>query len=102
MQNRNNQGRSSVGFIAGIIAAILVTGGGAAWWAYRSLIGSPVPETVPSQPEVVETPTSPQPKPIPLEEKAQVYWLQGEGQTTELATFPIRCSRFLRHDGESG
>ncbi|MGK7932759.1 MAG: GerMN domain-containing protein [Microcystaceae cyanobacterium] len=97
MQNHRKQGRSSLGFIAGIVAAILVTGGGAAWWAYRSLIGSPVPEIVPSQPQV-ETPTSPQQKPVPLTEKAQVYWLPSEGTTTELTPSPIMAQKSAASD----
>lgn len=91
MQNRNNQGNSSISFIAGVILAILVTGGGAAWWAYRSLIGSSVPEILPTQPEVIETPSSP--KPIPVEAKAEVYWLKSEGDPVEWVTSPVMIQK---------
>ncbi|MGK7947011.1 MAG: GerMN domain-containing protein [Microcystaceae cyanobacterium] len=94
MENRSNQRRSSVGFIAGIMAAILVTGGGAAWLAYRSLIGSPISETVPILPKVVERLQSP----VPLEGEAQVYWLSSEGETTELTASPVMAQKSANPD----
>ncbi len=91
MQNRNNQGRVSAGFIAGVIAAILVTGGGAAWWAYRSLIGSDTPDVIQTQPDGVKTPDSPEI--APLEEKAQVYWLPSANGTSELVATPVMLQK---------
>lgn len=87
MQPQPKNNRSSVGFIAGAIAAILVAGGGAAWWALQNLTQSP-PQPV--NPEVVKSPDTPD---ADLVERGSLYWMNAQGETIESLSQPLVLSK---------
>ncbi|HAC63937.1 MAG TPA: spore germination protein [Cyanothece sp. UBA12306] len=77
--HQNNQhNRLSIGFIGGIIAAILATGTVATWWAVHNLKTSPDVTTNPT-----ENPVSQDPKKI---ERGQVYWITDQDNRLKLLT----------------
>ncbi len=92
MENNRNQKRSFLAGLAGVIVALLLVGGGAAFWAYRNLNREPTVVTSPS-------PQTTRPSPIPeaqspiLEEKAQVYWLANQGDTLDLVPIPTMLQK---------
>ncbi|MDJ0729972.1 MAG: GerMN domain-containing protein [Crocosphaera sp.] len=88
MQDNNRQNRSSIGFIAGIIAAMLSTGTVATWWAIHSLTNSPKPIT----PTPTESPVS---QPSDTEQRGQVYWLDATGDRLKLEGSPLTATKSL-------
>ncbi|MDJ0599232.1 MAG: GerMN domain-containing protein [Crocosphaera sp.] len=88
MHNNNRQNRSSIGFIAGIIAAMLTTGTVATWWAINSLTKSPIP--------ITPTPTeSPVTQPSETEKRGQIYWLDATGDRLKLEESPLTLQKSL-------
>lgn len=91
MQDNNRQNRSSIGFIAGIIAAMLTTGTVATWWAVHTLTKStdtPIP-----------TPTeSPITQPSDTEQRGQVYWLDATGDRLKLEETPLSLQKSLTEE----
>ncbi|ELR97289.1 GerMN domain-containing protein [Gloeocapsa sp. PCC 73106] len=86
MDSRQKGRRVSFGLIAGLSAALLAVGGGAAWWASKSLTisGSGV------QPTITRYPTPPVITPHSLlTEKAQVYWLNSTSSDLALTAVPV-------------
>ncbi len=88
MQDNNRQGPSSIGFIAGMIAAMITTGTVATWWAIHTLSNS----------TDITTPT---PREIPIsessntEKRGQVYWLVTTGDHLKLEESPLTLSKSL-------
>ncbi len=88
MQDHERQHRSSTGFIAGIIAAMVTAGTVSTWWAIHSLssytyITAPTPR---------ESPIS---QPSGTKGKAQVYWLENRGDGLKLQESPLTFSKSL-------
>ncbi len=86
MQDNNRQNRSSIGFIAGIIAAMVTTGTVATWWAVHTLTYS------------TQTPTpteSPASQPSDTEQRGQVYWLDARGDRLKLEESPLILQKSL-------
>lgn len=83
MQDKQDVRRIPIGLVAGVSAALLTAGSGAAWWAWNSMNSSPTPSA--------PTPTaqSPQTAQPPTEEKVQVYWLNTTNNKIELAPSAI-------------
>lgn len=83
MQDQQDVRRIPIGLVAGVSAALLTAGSGAAWWAWNSMNSSPTPSA--------PTPTaqSPQTAQPPTEEKVQVYWLNTTNNKIELAPSAI-------------
>ena len=88
MQNNNRQNRSSIGFIAGIIAAMVTTGTVATWWGIHNLTNSPNPVT----PNPTESPVS---QPSDTEQRGQVYWLDTTGDRLKLQESPLTLQKSL-------
>ncbi len=86
MQDNNRQNRSSIGFIAGIIAAMVTTGTVATWWAVHTLTHS----------TDIPTPTeSPVSQPSETKQRGQVYWLKTTGDRLKLAESPLSVQKSL-------
>lgn len=121
MQDQHNARRIPVGLIAGVSAALVTAGGGAAWWVWNSNQSSPTtkpspqasvpsapiqPTTQPIQPttqlpqtttQQPPTPTQPiQPSTPPVgtraEETVQVYWVNNVNNKVELVPSAIALS----------
>ncbi|MDJ0660812.1 MAG: GerMN domain-containing protein [Crocosphaera sp.] len=88
MQDNNRQNRSSIGFIAGIIAAMVTTGTVATWWGIHNLTNSPNPVT----PNPTESPVS---QPSDTEQRGQVYWLNTTGDRLKLEESPLSLQKSL-------
>ncbi|EAZ93035.1 GerMN domain-containing protein [Crocosphaera chwakensis] len=86
MQDNNRQNRSSIGFIAGIIAAMLTTGTVATWWAVHTLTKST------DTPTPTESPIS---QPSDTEQRGQVYWLDATGDRLKLKESPLNLQKSL-------
>ncbi|ACB53246.1 unknown [Crocosphaera subtropica ATCC 51142] len=86
MQDNNRQNRSSIGFIAGIIAAMLTTGTVATWWAVHTLTKST------DTPTPTESPVS---QPAETEQRGQVYWLDATGDRLKLQESPLTLQKSL-------
>ncbi|GBF79116.1 GerMN domain-containing protein [Aphanothece sacrum] len=82
---QNNQNRSSIGFIAGLITAVIVTGSLSTWWAVHTLTTS---QTKPSTP--TETPIPQTPKQV---QAVVVYWLNDRGERLKLLNRPIMVNK---------
>ncbi len=80
-RNHQNSRRLSIGFVAGVVSAILVTGGVVAWWAFRNLTTSQTSTS---------TPTEPSPQDPNLEVRSQVYWLNTSGDRLKLQAIPLK------------
>lgn len=86
MHDRNHQPRSSIGFIAGIIAAMVTAGTVTTWWALNSLTNSPDPIT--SNPtDIKQSPN--------IEQRGQVYWLDSTGDRLRLEESPLKAEKSL-------
>ncbi|MGB5594293.1 MAG: GerMN domain-containing protein [Crocosphaera sp.] len=85
MQNNHHPNRSSIGFIAGIIAAMLTTGTVATWWALHSLTNSTMP--TPTENPVTQTPDS--------QQRGEIYWLDTTGDRLKLENSPLRLKKSL-------
>lgn len=87
MQNDKQKHRFSPGLLAGIGAAIIILGGGIAWWAKSSLeqANQPPATTAPSS---TINPSQPS-QPIPQERQVQVYWLKSIENRFELVASPL-------------
>lgn len=80
-RNNHKRNRLSIGFISGIIAAILATGSVATWWALNTL------KTSNDLTEIyTESPTTKDNTKI---ERGQVYWLNDKGDGFELSASPM-------------
>ncbi len=86
MQDNNRQNRSSIGFIAGIIAAMLTTGTVVTWWAVHTLTKST------DTPTPTENPVS---QPSDTEQRGQVYWLDATGDRLKLEESPLSLQKSL-------
>jgi spore germination protein GerM len=87
----DQQSRRSIplGVIAGISAAILVTGSSVAWWSWNSTRNTPEPSVVqPSLPSAPTTTNPPDSATSTTEKSLQIYWLKPSGDEVELATSP--------------
>ena len=80
-RNNHKKNRLSIGFISGIIAAILATGSVATWWALKTLKTSN--DLTQSY---TESPTTEDNTKI---ERGQVYWLNDKGDRFELLASPM-------------
>jgi spore germination protein GerM len=94
------------GILAAFSAIALLSGGGAAWWAWSSRTPPLPPANIiqSSQPEKAGTPAAPIPSqsntqnpaidPVPAtaEKTLQVYWLKPSDTTVELAPRPVKVS----------
>ena len=85
MRDNDSQQRSSIGFIAGIIAAVLVTGSATAWWAIHTLTNSPD-----QTPTTTQTPATQNQDTL---ERAQVYWLETTGDRLKLQSSPLTVQK---------
>jgi spore germination protein GerM len=94
MQDQQSRRSIPVGVIAGISAAILVTGSGVAWWSWNSARKTPEPSAVQQSPPSAPTTTNPpgSTAAIPSEKSLQVYWLKTAGDRIELAASPVKSS----------
>ena len=88
MQDHNRQKGSSVGFIAGIIAAMITTGTVATWWAIHTLSNS-TDITIPNSTE------SPVSQPSQREQRGEVYWLDSSGDRLKLEESPLTLEKSL-------
>ncbi|MGK7958517.1 MAG: GerMN domain-containing protein [Crocosphaera sp.] len=86
MQDNNRQNRSSIGFIAGIIAAMVTTGTVATWWAVHTLTHS---TTAPNPTE------SPRSQPSETSQRGQVYWLDTSSDRLKLETSSLTVNKSL-------
>ncbi|WP_107669815.1 GerMN domain-containing protein [Cyanothece sp. BG0011] len=86
MQDNNHQKGSSIGFIAGIIAAMLTTGTVVTWWAVHTLTNST------DTPTPTESPVS---QPAETEQRGQVYWLDATGDRLKLEETPLTLEKSL-------
>ena len=82
MQDQQNVRRIPIGLVAGISAALLVGGGGAAWLGWNSIRSS-------TKPPVQTTAQSPQPVQPSSEEKVQIYWLNNVDNKIEVVSSSI-------------
>jgi spore germination protein GerM len=82
MQDQQNVRRIPIGLVAGISAALLVGGGGAAWLGWNSITSS-------TKPPVQTTAQSPQPVQPSSEEKVQIYWLNNVDNKIEVVSSSI-------------
>lgn len=81
MQNQQQARRIPLGVVAGLSAALITAGGGAAWWVRNSMMSS--------TPSVPTTPQSPQAVQPSTEEKVQVYWLNTVNNKIEVVPSSI-------------
>ncbi|MEL4896678.1 GerMN domain-containing protein [Crocosphaera sp. Alani8] len=88
MQDKDHQNRSSVGFVAGIIAAMITTGTVTTWWAVHTLTNS----TDINNPILKESPFN---QSSTTEQSARVYWLEKEGDELQLKETPLTLSKSL-------
>lgn len=88
MRDNDSQQRSSIGFIAGIIAAVLVTGSATAWWAIHTLTNSPD-----QTPTTTQTPATQNPDTPDTIERGQVYWLETTGDRLKLQSSPLTVQK---------
>lgn len=82
MQDQQNVRRIPIGLVAGISAALLVGGGGAAWLGWNSMMSS-------TKPPAQTTAQSPQPVQPSSEEKVQIYWLNNVDNKIEVVSSSI-------------
>lgn len=81
MQNQQQARRIPLGVVAGLSAALITAGGGAAWWVRNSMMSStPSVPTAPQSPQAVQPST---------EEKVQVYWLNTVNNKIEVVPSSI-------------
>ncbi len=82
MHNEKQRNRFFPGLLAGIGAAIIILGGGIAWWAKSSLerAEEPPATTVPSPTQEPARPS----QPVPQERQVEVYWLNPRENRFEL------------------
>jgi spore germination protein GerM len=88
-QHQNTR-RVPIGVIAGISAAVLVAGGGAAWWTLNSPNTGSNVTTAPAAPANTQNPSST--AQAPAEAAVQVYWLQDTGTQLKLTTRTVQLS----------
>jgi spore germination protein GerM len=81
MQNQQQARRIPLGVVAGLSAALITAGGGAAWWVRNSMTSS-----TPSVPTTSQSPQAVQPS---TEEKVQVYWLNTVNNKIEVVPSSI-------------
>ncbi|MDJ0511296.1 MAG: GerMN domain-containing protein [Crocosphaera sp.] len=86
MHDRNHQPRSSIGFIAGIIAAMVTAGTVTTWWALNSLTNSPDP--IPPKPTDIQQSTN-------IEQRGQIYWLNSSSNGLTLEESPLNLEKSL-------
>lgn len=89
MQDRPKNNRLSLGAIAGITLAALVLGGGAGFWAYRTLTASRTQPT-----STVSKPTPSPTEQQPLQEgRAYTYWLEDTGSQMQLVPTAVETKK---------
>lgn len=93
----NNKNRFSLPAIAAITGLVLAAGGGAAWWAKLSLdkqaqISQPNPSPITQE----EIPTAP--KPITQDKVVEVYWLNPQDDSIELAANTVTFKKSIESE----
>ena len=93
----NNNNRFSLPVVAAITGLILAAGGGAAWWAKSSLneqaqIAQPNPSPIIKE----EIPTAP--KPITQDKVVEVYWLNPQNDSIELAANTMTFQKSVKSE----
>ena len=87
MHDHNHQPRSSISFIAGIIAAMVTTGTITTWWALNSLTNSPDP-IIPNPTDIKQSPN--------IEQRGQIYWLDRASDRLKLEDSPLQLEKSLK------
>jgi spore germination protein GerM len=82
MHNEKQRNRFSPRLLAGIGAAIIILGGGIAWWAKSSLERANQPPAT-NAPSPTLDPAKPS-QPVPQERQVEVYWLNPRENRLEL------------------
>lgn len=85
MEERPNSKRLSLGAIAGITIAALILGGGAGFWAYRTLTASKTQPT--------PTVSEPTPSSTAQETRAYAYWLEDTGKQMKLVPSAVKADK---------
>jgi len=102
MAKRNQS--ESFRFVAGVVAALLVTGTGAAWWAFHNLNASSPPTRSPNietvvPPSISEKPNTAPKSPIQKPENdvvqspAKIYWVVANQDKLVLASSPVSVQK---------
>ncbi|MGK7940117.1 MAG: GerMN domain-containing protein [Crocosphaera sp.] len=89
MQDHQPKPRSSIGFIAGIIAAMVTTGTVTTWWALHSLTNSPDAIT-PNSTDINQSPN--------IEQRGQIYWFDSTSDGLKLKAIPLRLDKSLEEE----
>ena len=84
MTEQQRVNRIPAGVVAGISAAVVAVGGGAAWWAINSQ--SPITPITPPAPDTVQPSTPPSSVQLPAKQTAQIYWLKDTANHLELVS----------------
>lgn len=85
-QHQQEARRIPLGLVAGLSAALLTAGGGAAWIAWNSITSSQTPPTP-------TTPKSTQALQSATEEKVQIYWLNNTNNKIEVVPSSITLAK---------
>jgi spore germination protein GerM len=83
--------RTAISVIIGISIAVLLTGGGVAWWALNSITSSDQ-TTTESQPSPSP---SPSPSEVAQEEQIQIYWLNSTGEEIKFLPSGVTIEKSL-------
>lgn len=92
----NNNNRFSLPVVAAITGLILAAGGGAAWWAKSSLDDALVSQPDPAPIVKEEVPTAP--GSITEEKVVEVYWLNPQNDSIELAANTITFQKSAKSE----
>jgi spore germination protein GerM len=83
--------RTTLSFIIGTSIAVLLTGGGVAWWALNSITSS---DQTPTEIQSLPSP-SPSPSEVAQEEQIQIYWLNSTGEEIKFLPSGITIEKSL-------
>lgn len=91
MNRQRKNSPVSLSLVAMVSLGVLVAGGGAAWWAYKSLLTNDNPGVrVDPQPTISPSPIITEP---PVENTTvQVYWLNSNGTQVDLAPTTVQVT----------
>ena len=98
-QHQNTR-RVPIGVIAGLSAAVLVVGGGTAWWTLNSPNTDSNVTTAPAASTNAQDPAST--AQAPAEATVQVYWLQDTGTQLRLTTRNVQLSEAAQPEALAG
>lgn len=96
MDNQNAR-RIPLSIIAGVSAAILVAGGGGAWWIWHSSVSSPQATSPESNTSQSQSPQLAQPSQA---QKVEVYWLDNVNNSIELVPSTISLDEDIESEQE--